>query len=521
MTDATLSGSPALVRSQRSTHILVFLAVTAVAAAFALALNLHTGLPMPLALGCALVLHLLLFALHLRIANPQRSARALSRAPAKPTAKGAAKQAARQAAQGQPATADMPAAASRRAEGYAGEQSSPAVQVAPPATGRMPQPATSAEPVARPMMDRAMPEPVLPRAASVAMPEDPIAVAPNPSTAAAFDELLRDLARTLESQPRTDAALDGPAPRSTAPTTEDVIAKSVAALRTAGDAMQAYEQRSPAAPAARPAPAAPARAPAAVQAARTPTQAALEEIADAIEYERVEVVVAPIVGLADQRLMHHDMTMRLLTASGGVLVPQGISSVARGTGLVPLLDALKVGRAVRVAQSLDSAGVAGAVFCRITGEGLMAKRVVRALAGEPGHLPAAATRVVLTFVQQEIRSFGHAHWSALADLADQGFRFSVSELVDLDLDIQTLRNVGFMFARSDASTILSGLALRGTVVPPKEINRYLGSAGFSAIADQIEGEPVLAAVRGCQVTMGQGDILGRPQTLDLGGQAAA
>ena len=257
------------------------------------------------------------------------------------------------------------------------------------------------------------------------------------------------------------------------------------------------------------------------QAARTPTQAALEEIADAIEYERVEVAVAPIVGLPDQRLMHHDMTMRLLTASGGVLVPQGISSVARGTGLVPLLDALKVGRAVRVAQSLESANVAGAVFCRVTGEGLMAKRVVRALAGEPGHVPPAATRVVLMFVQQEIRSFGHAHWSALADLADQGFRFCVSDLVDLDLDIQTLRNVGFMFARSEAGVVLSGLALRGTVIPPKEINRYLGSAGFSLIADQVEGEPVLAALRGCQVTLGQGDLLGRPQTLDLGGQAAA
>jgi EAL domain-containing protein (putative c-di-GMP-specific phosphodiesterase class I) len=519
MSDATLPGSPVIVRSQRSTHILVFGAVTAVAAAFALALNLHTGLPMPLALGCALVLHLLLFALHLRIAGVQRSARGPARATAKPNGKAAARQAARQA----PPAGDIPAAASRRGEGYTGEQpGGPAVQATPQATTRAPQPAPAAEPVPRPSMDRAMPEPVLPRLATGSMPDEPIAVAPNSATAAAFDELLRDLARTLETQPRDGGQSTEPA-RPTAPSTEDVIAKSVAALRTAGEAMQAYEQRTPAAAAQAPAPrsAPAARAPAAVQAARTPTQAALEEIADAIEYERVEVAVAPIVGLADQRLMHHDMTMRLLTASGGVLVPQGISSVARGTGLVPLLDALKVGRAVRVAQSLESANVAGAVFCRVTGEGLMAKRVVRALAGEPGHVPPAATRVVLMFVQQEIRSFGHAHWSALADLADQGFRFCVSDLVDLDLDIQTLRNVGFMFARSEAGVVLSGLALRGTVIPPKEINRYLGSAGFSLIADQVEGEPVLAALRGCQVTLGQGDLLGRPQTLDLGGQAAA
>jgi EAL domain-containing protein (putative c-di-GMP-specific phosphodiesterase class I) len=513
MTDATLPGSPVLVRSQRSTHILVFLAVTAVAVAFALALNLHTGLPMPLALGCALVLHLLLFALHLRIASPQGGARAPVRPAAKPGTKGAARQATRSAPQGQ-TSAEAPV---RRAEAWAGEPpvSQPQARAAAPAAPADVGPRSV-------MSERAMPEPILPQSAPSPMAEEPVAVAPSPATAAAFDELLRDLARTLETQPR-DA---GPAPdamtsRAAAPSTEDVIAKSVAALRTAGEAMQAYEQRTPAAAAARPAPAAPARAPAAVQAARTPTQAALEEIADAIEYERVEVAVAPIVALADQRLMHHDMTMRLLTASGGVLVPQGISSVARGTGLVPLLDALKVGRAVRVAQSLESANVAGAVFCRVTGEGLMAKRVVRALAGEPGHLPPAATRVVLTFVQQEVRSFGHAHWSALADLADQGFRFCVSDLVDLDLDIQTLRNVGFMFARSEAGVVLSGLALRGTVIPPKEINRYLGSAGFSLIADQIEGEPILAAIRGCQVAMGQGDILGRPQTLDFGGQAAA
>jgi hypothetical protein len=111
--------------------------------------------------------------------------------------------------------------------------------------------------------------------------------------------------------------------------------------------------------------------------------------------------------------------------------------------------------------------------------------------------------------------FGHAHWTALADLADQGFRFCVSDITDLDLDFQTMRNVGFLFARVEARILLAGLQVKAGFVPANEVGRFLAAAGLSLIADQLDHETLIGPMRDCGVHLGQGALLGRLRTVTL------
>lgn len=531
MSDTTLGANrrPAgpRTRSQGITHALVFAAITAVAAAVAVALILHAGLSVVVAVGVALPLHLLLFSLHLKLASPT-SPTVTTGGPVRQTARAEAEPQRRAKTGPEPQLAVPPAAiaAAQTAQGSPASQTLNQ-QALPTQDNPAPLPPLDLRTLLAPGPEAGAAR--APLATLAATPDDgadQVVASPNPVAAAAFDEILRDLARTLETHGHRDVATLTPEPQPAARTAgqpsidpamqEHLLATSVAALRSTSEAMQAYEQQIE----RRPAPA-PEPKPAAAAGARTPSQMVLEELADAIEKERVELALSPIPGLADQRLHHHELIMRLATVSGGVPVPQGISSAARGTGLVPLLDALKVSRAVKVAQSFQAAGETGAVFCRATGEGLMSKRLARALSGDADSPQPAATRVVLSFVQHEVRAFGHAHWTTLADLADQGFRFAVEEVTDLDLDFPGLRNVGFMFAKMSGSLLLQGLPLRDGVIPPIEVNRYLTSAGITLVVDQIDDEALIGPLRSCGAPLGQGLVFGSPRTVTLGGGRVA
>ncbi|MFZ4807543.1 MAG: EAL domain-containing protein [Hyphomicrobiaceae bacterium] len=532
MSDTTLGANPMpagpRARSKGVTHALVFAAVTAVAAAVAVALILHAGLSLAVAVGVAMVLHLLLFSLHLKLASPSSptvstagTARRAQRTEAAPAARDKARP------EPQLATPQSTVASAARIEQPPTSSQSLAQPAAQTAEGMASLPPLDLRSLLAPGPEASAARAPLPTLdAPQETGADAVVASPNPVAAAAFDEILRDLARTLETHGHRDvptldplpqpASRAAPQPAIDPAVQEQLLATSVAALRSTSEAMQAYEQQIE----RRPAPVAEPK-PTAAAGARTPSQMVLEELADAIEQERVELALSPIPGLADQRLHHHELIMRLATASGGVPVPQGISSAARGTGLVPLLDALKVSRAVKVAQSFQAAGETGAVFCRATGEGLMSKRLARALSGDADNPQTAATRVVLSFVHHEVRAFGHAHWTTLADLADQGFRFAVEEVTDLDLDFPGLRNVGFMFAKMSGSQLLQGLPLRDGIIPPVEVNRYLASAGITLVVDHIDDEALIGPLRSCGAPLGQGLVFGSPRTVTLGGGRVA
>ena len=524
MSDASLPTSPPGVtgraRAGRTADVLVFAAATTIAAGFAVALNVHVGLPLPIAFAAALAFHLVLFLMHLRMG---RAVPPPSRTSVEPRRRGgSARSGARTRGAAEPRLpqfAEAPSAATRTPLGPALEPRGGFEAGIPAAAPPKPSGQRGDVPSARASQTSSAPEP------------DPIPiVAPTPATAAAFDEILRDLARTLETHGRKEAETveeesgtfvpqaKAAAPAAVAATAQDhLLERSVAALRAAGDAMNAYEQRPEPRPVAK---APPAARNTTTAAARTPSQIVLGEIATAIEQEQFELAVSSILGLSDQRLHHNELVMRLKTPSGDVPVPQGIPSAARGTGLVPLLDAMKAARAIASAAAFEATGEGGLVFARATGEGLMSKRLTRTLAGEPGHMPAFATRVVLTFVQQEVRGFGHAQWTALSELASQGFRFAVDDVTALDLDFPTLRNVGFVFAKIEARLFLSGLQIRDNLVGPADVHRILTSAGITLIIDRIDDESLLAPMRSYGVVLGQGSVFGRPRVLSSGRSAA-
>jgi cyclic-di-GMP phosphodiesterase TipF (flagellum assembly factor) len=350
--------------------------------------------------------------------------------------------------------------------------------------------------------------------------------APEPAQSEMSVELIQDLIKKLADELNgTPAAAPAPVAKpEPANATEALIGQSIAALQTAARTMKEPAESPP------PAPPVPEAETAAAPAARTwwsalqpgPTEGGgapsgtppslnphVARIAEAIAAERMEVLLEPIHALAEGRPRHFEVSVRLLTADGATLEQSEFARAAKGSGLMPQIDAARMIRAARVARRLGERGRQGSVLTAVTGEALTDESFLDVAAVQPGS--EGQMGLVLSFAQSEVRAFTPGHADVLGTLAAGGFGFALDEVTDLDMDFGSLKVMGFQFVKLDAPVFLDGLPAAGGRIPAADICRYLSDFGLTLIVGRIEDDWLLARILGFGVLFGKGALFGGPR----------
>lgn len=348
--------------------------------------------------------------------------------------------------------------------------------------------------------------------------------------------LIRRLARDLNAPPAAETASEPSAPLEpvAAPQPQDIEA-SVAALRETAGRMRDSEPPRPAATIERSAPSAPVAASPgmaepSVQTAPSPPAASvpqpsakLDDVAAALERESIDVLLVPIMGLDDKKARHFEISLTVRLGSGEVVSARDIAAASRGSGLLPRLDALRVDRTTRVARYLESRGRTGSLFSALTAESLGSDTFLNNLADLYRDNERVASRLLLSFAQQDARTLSAVHCATLRDMADLGYRFALEDVTDLDMDFAAMKSSGFEFVKLDAMVFLEGLPTANGFVPAADLCRHLSGLGFGLIVGRIEDERQLAEIVGFGAVLGQGLLFGapRPVKAEVLGQSAA
>jgi len=237
-------------------------------------------------------------------------------------------------------------------------------------------------------------------------------------------------------------------------------------------------------------------------------------IAEAVEANRMDVLLDPILGLSDRRARHFELSVRLVTQTGDDLDPKHYKEAA-GTGLLGRIDAAKLSRAASVLQRLRARDSGASLFSTVAGESLADDNFAGAFADILAAEEGQATRLVLTFAQAEARNFTDAHWRAITDMARIGLKFALTDVTDLDMDFETLKRHGFDFIKLDASVFLEGLPTATGLIPAADICRHLSGLGLALIVGGIVAEKDLARILGFGALLGQGTLFGGPRSVEL------
>jgi cyclic-di-GMP phosphodiesterase TipF (flagellum assembly factor) len=243
--------------------------------------------------------------------------------------------------------------------------------------------------------------------------------------------------------------------------------------------------------------------------AQQPLGSASEDDADAvrraIEANRVDLYLQPIVTLPQRKVRYYEAVMRLRT-DGGQEPPAADLLPVRHPALMPRIDNLLVLRCVQVVRRLQAKSRDIGLFCNISLDTVNDPEGFAALSQFLEANRALAPSLLLGFQQSAWQAMGPIEHERLAGLRGQGFRFCIDQIADLRMEPRDLAERGVQFAKVSTALLLGRIAAGAPEVHAADLSDRLARSGISLIADTIEAEAQVVGLLDYDVRFGQGAL---------------
>jgi cyclic-di-GMP phosphodiesterase TipF (flagellum assembly factor) len=253
-------------------------------------------------------------------------------------------------------------------------------------------------------------------------------------------------------------------------------------------------------------------APAAIATSSAP-QLDAGAIRKALDENRIDLYLQPIVSLPQRKVRHYEALSRMRTEQGEVLTAEQFISEAETGGLMPRIDLLGANRCVQIARRLLSKNRDIGLFCNVSTATLAEPASRSEFLDLMGANRALAHCLILEFALAAVRRMTAVEHAALSELSERGFRFSVDNVTDLRLEAGDLASRGFRFVKVPAALLLksSSPALGG--IAPDQLSDLLGRFGIDLIADRIELEASVVDLIDSDVRYAQGFLFSPPRAV--------
>jgi cyclic-di-GMP phosphodiesterase, flagellum assembly factor TipF len=233
-------------------------------------------------------------------------------------------------------------------------------------------------------------------------------------------------------------------------------------------------------------------------------------IREAVEANRVDLFLQPIVTLPQRKVRFYEAVARLRAGDGEQLMAGDFLSHAEAGGLMPKIDNLMVFRCIQVVRRLLSKNREIGLFCNVSTTTL----------ADAGSFPqflefleankAIAPALVFEFTQSALRQMSRTETENLAALAQRGYRFSLDNVTDLRIEPRDLSERGFRYVKVQASLLLNRAAAP-TDIHPADFAGLLSRFGIDLIAAKIENESSAVDLLDYDVKFGQGFLFSPPR----------
>jgi cyclic-di-GMP phosphodiesterase TipF (flagellum assembly factor) len=306
---------------------------------------------------------------------------------------------------------------------------------------------------------------------------------------------------------------------------EDLLAAGAAAAAASPPAARPDPEPAPTAaqppPAARPAPSAtPAPIALAVEAASRHQPQLLGAVKNALEENRLDIYLQPMVTLPQRKVRFYEAVTRLRDDKDQIIAADDFISTAEAGGLIGKIDHMVMLRCVQVLRRLMVRNKDVGVFCNVSAATL----------GNPANFAqcldfleanrALAPSFVLEFKQAMFRRLGPIEIEHLAALSQRGYRFSIDHVTDLRIEPRELADRGVRFIKVPAALLLDPKQSSTSDIHPSDLSDLLGRFGIDLIAEKIEGERAVVDLLDYDVRFGQGFLFAPPRPLRPEGASA-
>jgi cyclic-di-GMP phosphodiesterase TipF (flagellum assembly factor) len=237
----------------------------------------------------------------------------------------------------------------------------------------------------------------------------------------------------------------------------------------------------------------------------------IETIRNAIEGNRVDLFLQPVVTLPQRKVRYYESLTRLRTENGTVVMPADFIPSAEASGLMAKIDSMMLFRSVQVVRRLQIKSREIGLFCNVSPTTLNDTTVFPEILQFMDANRAIASSIILEFRQSVLRSMGPLETEALSALRDLGFRFSMDAVTDLRMEPRDLGERGIRYVKVPARFLMGEGAMTSPDIHAADLSDLLGRFGISLIAERIEAEAQVVDLLEYDVRYGQGFLFSQPR----------
>ncbi|MCH7943006.1 MAG: EAL domain-containing protein [Proteobacteria bacterium] len=237
----------------------------------------------------------------------------------------------------------------------------------------------------------------------------------------------------------------------------------------------------------------------------------LEIIRDALNNNRVDIYLQPVVSLPQRKPCYYETFSRLRDANGALIEPSKYIDAAESAGLITAIDNNLLFRCVQLVRKSQRRKLNFGFFCNISHFTLQDKSFFPEFIEFMQQNTALAENLIFEFAHSDLVNHDRYITSNLGQLGDLGFRFSVDRVEDLTLDVDELISRRISFVKVSAGTALNTLNNSEQALQFYRVKHALERAGIQLIVEKIEAEEQLVDLLDYGINYGQGYLFGSPR----------
>jgi cyclic-di-GMP phosphodiesterase TipF (flagellum assembly factor) len=245
----------------------------------------------------------------------------------------------------------------------------------------------------------------------------------------------------------------------------------------------------------------------------TSDDALLATIKAAVDANRIDIYLQPIVTLPQRKVRFYEAMTRLRDGTEKVIAAQDFIAPAEAAGLMGRIDHSVILRSVQVLRRLMVRNKDVGVFCNVAPTTLADPSSFAQCLDFLDANRNIASAFVLEFKQSTFNHLGSVEREHLAALAQRGYRFSIDHVDDLRIEPRELADRGVRFIKVSASLLLDQKQAAATDIHAADLSDLLGRFGIDLIAERIEGERAVVDLLDYNVRFGQGFLFAAPKPL--------
>jgi len=237
----------------------------------------------------------------------------------------------------------------------------------------------------------------------------------------------------------------------------------------------------------------------------------LDLVREGLRENAVELALQPIVSLPQRKRRYFECLSRVRTGDGKIIVPEQYLDVAERYGLLTAIDNLLLFRCIQTLRRIRKSNANVGFFLNISPHTLADRGFFRDFIQLMAQNIELAPALVFEFPQRSLAQADDSLWRDLDRLAQMGFRFSMDQVADLDIDASDLSARHFRFLKLDAARVMDAARQGLFGADPKMLKRTLDSYAIDLIVERIETESMLRELLDLNIDFGQGFLFGEPR----------